>query len=432
MRGSDKERILVAAHGHPEISRGGGEVAAYSLFKALREDGAVEASFLAHCDHPAYQRIGTPFSSFRGREDETIFYGGEPFDYFLFSQKPSSLAHYADYLRATDPDVIHLHHYSKFGLEFIALARRLRPDVRIVMTLHEYLAVCHHHGQMLKTDSRTLCKSASPQDCSLCFPNIAPGEFLLRERFIKAHFAKVDMFIAPSRFLMRRYVEWGLPEDRIVQISNGTKRLTPPPPRALLKGETRGVFAFFGQITPYKGMLELLRAFELIAQAPAEVSAGLRLSVHSANLESQKPEFVDQVTKALIRTSGRVMFAGPFDHEDLPRLMEGVDWVVVPSLWWENSPMVIEEALANKRPVICSNIGGMAEKVTHGRDGLHFQAGNPFDLANTLVGAARSKDQWSQLRANMRHPLSIDDWKDEHLDVYQQIVPSRARSFLTE
>ncbi len=57
--------------------------------------------------------------------------------------------------------------------------------------------------------------------------------------------------------------------------------------------------------------------------------------------------------------------------------MQSVDAVLVPSIWWENSPVVIQEALANGRPVICSDIGGMAENVRPGHDGFHFEAGNP-------------------------------------------------------
>ena len=87
----------------------------------------------------------------------------------------------------------------------------------------------------------------------------------------------------------------------------------------------------------------------------------------------------------------------------------------------ENAPLVIEEALACKRPVICSNIGGMAEKVTNGRDGLHFQVGNPFDLAQTLLRAASDLATYDRLQSTMRKPLSIADWKDKHLDLYQQV-----------
>ena len=65
--------------------------------------------------------------------------------------------------------------------------------------------------------------------------------------------------------------------------------------------------------------------------------------------------------------------------------MATVDWIVMPSIWWENSPVVIQEASCIGRPPIVSDIGGMAEKVRDGVDGLHFRAGSPEDLADRLT-----------------------------------------------
>jgi hypothetical protein len=231
-------KILVVARGHPELTAGGAELAAYALFRNLQEIPSVRANFLAWTGSPAYRRGGTPFSVFRGRPDETLFWT-DSFDHFLFSQPTDIVDQFAFLLRRIAPDVIHLHHYSKIGLEFVALARHLLPDVRIIVTLHEYLAICHHYGQMVKTGSRALCFEATPHDCAACFTDIAPTEFLLRKLFIQAHFAKVDLFIAPSRFLRDRYIAWGLPEWQIVLLENGTPKFSPPAPRPLAKGEGR-------------------------------------------------------------------------------------------------------------------------------------------------------------------------------------------------
>ena len=78
--------------------------------------------------------------------------------------------------------------------------------------------------------------------------------------------------------------------------------------------------------------------------------------------------------------------------------MEEVDWVIVPSIWWENSPLVIQEAFMYGRPVICSDIGGMAEKVTDGVNGLHFRRADPDSLAETMHRAATEEGLWEQLR----------------------------------
>ena len=114
-------------------------------------------------------------------------------------------------------------------------SRRLLPDVPIFYTLHEYLPICHRDGQMLRTNGE-LCTHASPRRCNECFPAIPPQDFFLRERFIKSHLEHVDMFLAPSQFLLERYVDWGIPRDRIRFEDYGRTRqhhIVPdvPPPR---------------------------------------------------------------------------------------------------------------------------------------------------------------------------------------------------------
>jgi glycosyltransferase involved in cell wall biosynthesis len=114
-----------------------------------------------------------------------------------------------------------------------------------------------------------------------------------------------------------------------------------------------------------------------------------------------------------------VHFAGPYDRTALGRLMAAVDWVVVPSIWWENSPLVIQEAFAHRRPVLCSNIGGMAEKVRHGRDGFHFQVGDPFDLAGLMLRLAQEDDVWDQLQKTIRTPMPVAESAALHIEFYR-------------
>jgi glycosyltransferase involved in cell wall biosynthesis len=412
-------RVLIVSHEHPELSPGGAGMASYLLFAGLQQQDGVEAYYLARTGEAARQRVGTPFSPFRGRRNEILFYTNQ-IDGFLFSQQSRELIDcFALLLAQLEPQVIHFHHYTLIGLELIAIARRYNPRVRIIVTLHEYLAICHHNGQMVKTGSLELCNEAGPHDCAACYKHIAASEFFLRETFIKSHFDKVDLFIAPSEFLRRRYVAWGLPEWQIVVLENGVRTVEPPPPRPLADGERRGVFGFFGQINPYKGLLQLLAAFEQLNRFPAQLSAGLRLVVNGAYLETNDTVYQEGFAQLLARTQGRVHFAGPYKPSDLYRLMAGVDWVVVPSIWWENSPVVIQEALAHRRPVLCSGIGGMAEKVRRGQDGFHFPVGNTLEMARLFAQVAADGAVWDGLQRTMRAPMPIGEAVARHLRLYR-------------
>ena len=97
----------------------------------------------------------------------------------------------------------------------------------------------------------------------------------------------------------------------------------------------------------------------------------------------------------------------PYSKQDMPELVESIGWVVVPSIWWENSPLVIQEAFSLGRPVICSNIGGMAEKVMHNVDGLHFRVRDPGSLASVIEQALDDATLWPRLREGIKTPPGI-------------------------
>lgn len=387
-------RVLIISHGHPEIHPGGAEIVAYTLFEELKMLRGVEAFFLARTDDPGHRRSGTHFSTFFNRPDEILLHSTET-DPFLFSQLSETLLkEFAEFIEQLQPDVVHFHHYFHVGLELFAIVRRVCPNCRIVVTLHEYLAICNNNGQMVKTEGLALCSQATPAACAGCFPETPSTAFFMRQLFIQAHFERVDLFIAPSEFLRERYVEWGVPENKIVLLKYLLPKMEHAEPRPIAKGEKRSVFAFFGQLTPYKGVRVLVEAFELLEEwADAEES---RLLIFGTP-PIFPPDFKKWFDDFLERNPKRISYLGPYGRKDVPRLMASIDWVVVPSEWWENAPIVIEEAFAHGRPVICSDIGGMAEKVEDGVDGLHFQAGNPHALASVIRESSARVSLWDEL-----------------------------------
>ena len=115
-----------------------------------------------------------------------------------------------------------------------------------------------------------------------------------------------------------------------------------------------------------------------------------------------------------------VIMNGAYHVNDLKDRMARVDWCIVPSIWWENSPLVIQEAFFHQRPIICSNVGGMAEKVRDGVDGIHFRVGDSFSLARTFEKAASSPELWSELRAGIEPPYAMDVHVAKLLALYRE------------
>jgi glycosyltransferase involved in cell wall biosynthesis len=419
-------RVLYVAHNHPTLHPGGAEAYALELYEAMRETAGVEPILLARIgSNVARRRLahpGTPFSSVGGDSNQYfVFTETDHFDFFMLSSRDKSLysRHLTDFLLAQRPDVVHIQHTHFIGLDLLSQIRRVLPDVPILYTLHEFLPICHRDGQMLRTFNSELCLNSSPRRCNECFPDISPQSFFLRERFVKGHFDQVDRFIAPSAQLMERYLDWGVEPERIEVEEYGritpARRASDPPvidPPANI--------AFFGQLSLFKGAKVMLDAMSML---PDDSKAHLRL--HGANLELQTPEFQAEFAAMHDELGSRVTFRGPYAHSELPKLMADVHWVVVPSIWWENSPLVIQEAFFHRRPVICSDVGGMAEKVADGVDGIHFRSGDAFSLARAFERASTSPKLWRSLRERIREPYAMDVHVRRLLDGYRDLIERR-------
>ena len=371
--------IAVIAHTHPSVTKGGAEIAAYALYEGLRRIGA-DAIFIAAC--PANDRKKLMLGS-----DREFVVVVDPLRYDHLYQLASAdvWRQLKTILVQQQVRVANFHHYLNIGVNTLrALASE--TDIPYTVTLHEFLAICNHHGQMVTHPARRLCEQATPTGCATCFPEFSRQQFVMRRNLIQSALLPAAGYISPSHFLADRMIAWGLPREKFVVIENGLRHVP--------KRETRSrsfvegspwTFGYFGQITPFKGGDVLLDTIDLLAKQP-DIDKKIRIKVHG-NLIGQSPEFLNRFNASFAK-HGFTTYAGSYDNADVRSLMASCDYVLVPSTWWENSPVVIQEAYAAGRPVICTGIGGMAEKVPNRRSGLHFRLNDPADLARVMGEAA--------------------------------------------
>lgn len=407
-----KERILTICHGHPDFNLGGGELAAFNLYKAYGKHPEVEASFfLGRHDRG---RGPTGAISLR-RENEYLWEQGVG-DWFRMKTANTDCLtnNFAELIRRLRPTIVHVHHYVHMGLEFLHIIKRIDPSIRIMMTIHEYVAICFNQGQMIKTRSSKLCFRESPEECHRCFPEHSIEDFWLRKHRYNSFFRLVDQFVSPSDFLRQRYVDWGIEPNRITTIENGQADREMLPARTLAKGETRNRFAFFGQVTPFKGVDVLLQG---LASLKKSERGKIVVEIHGAKLEDQDDSLQARISelRGRLEKEGCLQWVGAYEPFQLADRMAGADWVVVPSIWWENSPMVIQEAFTYGRPLVSSDIGGMAEKISNGVDGIHVPVGNVKAWGHTLLRLSQYTDQWDALRAGITKPICYSGCADAHL-----------------
>lgn len=243
------------------------------------------------------------------------------------------------------------------------------------------------------------------------------GQMRDRRAYLRGLVERVDAVLVPSRFLMHKLAQYGLSPRRVLHLPTG---LEPPAPG--LEDETPRADAtlrlgYLGQIAPHKGVHVLLDAFAAMRRAGCDVTLAIHGKLNDADAYHRR------IRRRAARTPG-VTLAGPYDNAAVGGVLRGLDAVVVPSVWYENYPVVILEALAHGVPVVASDLGGMAELVEHERNGLRFAMGDAGALARQLQRLADDRALLRQLR---RHARRVNDAEAE-LDAleacYRAVVPA--------
>jgi glycosyltransferase involved in cell wall biosynthesis len=173
-------------------------------------------------------------------------------------------------------------------------------------------------------------------------------------------------------------------------------------------------FAYMGQILPFKGVHVLIRAF-----LEAGIETRSRLDIWG-DLRSA-PDYARGI-QSLCAGSRSIHYRGGFERKDLASVLAEIDVLVVPSLWYENAPLVIQEALAAGNPVIATDLGGMAEVVQDGINGLLFRRGNKDDLGRQLKRLIDEPDLLDRLRAGITAVKTMDQEVEELESLYGEVI----------
>ena len=313
-------------------------------------------------------------------------------------------------LDESSPDVVHLHSGYLLGGAVLSAAHQRR--IPTIVTLHDCWFICPRIT--LLNPSGLLCSGPeSAAKCAWCLataqrrfrlPDAVTGGRLgravikaiehpsiasatkwspaiqavsARAAVLRDALTHASLVLSPSRFLRDLITEtFQLPVDRVVLSRYGID--VPTPKRRIAGKEGKELelrIGYLGQIAPHKGIDVLIEALRHLPRAP------LRLQIYG-DLQANV-RYADDL-KRMSKGDPRITLEGGYRHEHVYDLLSALDVIVVPSIWYENSPFVIQEAQAAHVPVIGSRLGGIPELIIDGHDGLLFEPGDPRDLAKQL------------------------------------------------
>jgi glycosyltransferase involved in cell wall biosynthesis len=425
-------RIVYVSYLHPAVAPGGGQQVAYELFKASLRKGH-DAYFIAALEQNhevVYGKPGAPIVPVPGAERE-YFYFTQNYDFLHLSVGDWRCVNFLrELIERLAPEVVHFHHYHRIGVESFRAARLAAPDAVICLTFHEMMAICMADGQMVKKNSRELCHSASPIACNKCFPDLRPEFVTLRAARLQAAFEECDLFIFPSEFIAERYVEWGLPPEKCVAITNGQINLGVDFDRTQHSLAVNR-FGFFGQFIDNKGVDVILEALLILGQEQRIPDCGLVIEINGGNKHYASKAYLEKIKRQVEELnkvqSGRIEVRerGSYSHDELAERMRAVDWVLVPSTWWEIFCLVVSEAWMFGRPVIASAIAGLKERVRPNVNGFTFPARDSRALADLLATLAGNEQQWLKVNRLIEQPWTETEMLEAHESMWRETQEKR-------
>ena len=395
--------VLYVSHGHPDFAKGGGELAAWRLFEAFRSKPGFEGSgFLASASSPDQLPAGS----------EVLGLGP---DEWLIKRSPNAFFHDSavnlsyggqlyQALEGRSFKIIHLHHYLHVGIDLVLALKRWFPRAILILTLHDYWGPCVYEGRLLRS-SGELCSGGDPESCNQCLGGNRRGEIAIRSRRMSRLFGSIDHLLSPSFFLKRQYLEWGLDSSKISVIENLPVAKISSVSITERRDNVPLVVGFFGQVNPWKGLDLLLEALRLARNRGVAV-----------NLEVNGAEQTEEPLPG-------VQYNGTYSPDQLFERMERVDVVAMASKWFENSPMVIQEAFQHGRPVLTPRLGGMAEKIRDGHTGMLFSPGDANSLAEVLQQITEKPEILQRLQEGVqKYILERADSEALHELLYERLI----------
>jgi len=330
-------------------------------------------------------------------------------------------------LEEIKPEIIHIGHLNHLSTSLVDVIHK--KNIPIIFTLHDYWLMCPR-GQFLQRNSQepwALCDSQGDSKCaSHCFSGFFSGNsedqesdsaywtrwVAQRMSHIKDVVAKIDLFIAPSQYLLRRFRdEFDIPKEKLTYLDYGFN-LESLKNRSRVSNEPF-TFGYIGTHIPAKGIQDLIIAFSHIKEDCLLRIWG-RSREETASLKSIVSTLPSHVQK-------RIEWKSEYRNQEIVSdVFNHIDALVVPSIWVENSPLVIHEALQVRLPVITANVGGMAEYIHHGVNGLLFKHRDPVSLSEQMKKLASNPTYAAQLGSKgylQSNTRNIPDIKQHVKDV---------------
>jgi glycosyltransferase involved in cell wall biosynthesis len=461
------KRVLLTVHKFFPEHRAGTEVLTLKVAQELKRRGYEVMVVTAN---PPDSPPKDPASAQQGKATNDYIFEGIPvhsieeplraagykFDYEYYH--PAIGRHFSELLAKFTPHVVHSFHLQNLSASVITVSAE--KGIPVICSTTDFWSVCPI-VQLRKPDGK-LCRGPAfaAANCLSCYtPELMPGfaefELALNKKFpvldavAKEHLPdsihsavektlygayigqkypiaaaatikrlpsllpllnETKAIMVPTQLMKEIFIENGVRESLLHHVPFGIdlSQLKEGQCKTLSKNLRIG---FVGTIAEHKGVDLLVEAFQML---PADAPATLTIF---GDLK-QFPEYSEQLQK--IVSSPKICFAGSFPNSELGARLAEIDVLVVPSRWYENTPLVVQSALASKTPVIATDLGGLSELIHHNKNGLLFELNNAHSLYKQLDRLLNEQGLLTQLVAGIGPERSVAQMVDDIEQIYEE------------
>ncbi|TAJ87535.1 glycosyltransferase [Reyranella sp.] len=350
------------------------------------------------------------------------------------------------------PDIFHLHSWTS-GAGLGHLRQVARMGIPSVVTMHVPSALCMR-GTMLLYGKGPCDGRIDATRCARCwalhrgFP--APAAWLVsmlpkwdatdseisrmssraaallsitasaatKARQLRSMATLSERIVAPSQWVRSALAANAIPPEKIVVSAQAaSETFAGRSERVRERDDSREiVIGFLGRLEAYKGA-------DLVIKALALVPKDLRVRLRIAGTGTE-PAYVHSIEQAAKRDK-RIEMVGLVEHEQVPKFLETIDVLTVPSRYMETGPIVVQEAQALGIPVMGADLGGIAERVRDGIDGWLLPFDDPRPWAEAMIEAVTDRNELARLSNNMQRSRSIGDVATDMAALYREVMAER-------
>jgi glycosyltransferase involved in cell wall biosynthesis len=311
-------------------------------------------------------------------------------------------------------DVVHVLHPMRMGT---AVRVAKKGNIPVVLSPTDFWLMCPK--SIAVTNKGDLCQSSEKgfKCIKECFDNTWKDKILRRYEDTKEILNNADCVTSATTFL------YGILKNNILNrrmkiVRFGEDYINICPNMKTYLPGSEITIGFLSTLMRHKGAHILIEAYKLAKMK------NLKLKIYGHYFHEE--EYYRTLVKMAQNYPG-IELCGSYNYEEMPRIFSEIDMLIVPSIWWENSPLVIIGALAHNVPAIVSDLGGLTEIIRDGENGLVFEVGNVEGLTELLRKIGQHPEIINELKANIHRPPRIEEMAFEFEQIYTGLIDTRVK-----